>query len=82
MVEEDEENCLDRPASRDTDAGNEEGSGRRGSIVTVRLGARFRAQERRDIADCLRYLREQTDMSLSREKGGEERVFKRASKFS
>ena len=74
MVEEDEENCLDRPASLETDVGDAEESERRGSIEMDRFGARFRVRERREVADCLRNLLGETDMSLNRERGGKEGV--------
>ena len=70
MVDEEEENCLDRPASLATDAGDEEGSERKGSTVADLAGARFKVRERKETTDCLRNLLGETDMSLSRMKGG------------
>lgn len=54
MFKEEDENCLDMPVSRDTDAGLEEGLGRRVVFARDFWDARFKVVDRRETADnCL-----------------------------
>lgn len=66
MLDEVEENCLDRPASRDTEEGEAEGERRKGSMVKGLFKTRFKLPERSVVADCLRKRPEPKDMSLRR----------------
>ena len=64
ILKDEDENCLEMPASRDTEAGLAEASGRRKGLVIDRGDARVNALERRVVADsCLEKILKQADMS-------------------
>ena len=73
IFEAEDENCLERPASLVTDAGDDEGYGRKESMLEGLWNARVKIRVGRELADCLRKRRGAMDISQGKENHNEKR---------